>query len=384
MILVFAAFYLPHKGGYAIYLHDLAKYLAARGYKVVVFACNTNKSFTEEIIDGVRVVRVDSWLPRWLNYAFPIPKPLAVLKALRNLKDNRISIIITNARFYPITFVGFFLAKFKGVPVIMREVGGRHAVGDNWFITKIGEFIDHTGGWMICRFSDKVVGICDAACQFTQHIGARNPIKIFEGVELDFWKRDHTYDIRDKIYITVVARLIYAKGIQDLLKSVQQLKNKLDDLIFSKIVINIVGDGNYRSKLEQLSQDLELTDKTVFWGELDLDGVKQVLFDRTTIVVQTSYSEGLPGSVLEGAAAALPMVLTDTGGTRDIVPTTEQGFLVEPGNIKQLAEKLEILIKDSNLRKTMGQNARSYMEKNFNWQAIVDDYEKLFANLLNK
>jgi glycosyltransferase involved in cell wall biosynthesis len=100
--------------------------------------------------------------------------------------------------------------------------------------------------------------------------------------------------------------------------------------------------------------------------------------------VLTSLWEGLPISVLEAMAASCPLVATNTGGIAEVVLEGRTGFLVPPRDINKMADKLSDLLKDENLRKQIGQNARDSLESNFTLENMVKNTENLYLNLIKK
>lgn len=81
-------------------------------------------------------------------------------------------------------------------------------------------------------------------------------------------------------------------------------------------------------------------------------------FRRADIFVLPSYGEGMPMSLLEALAAGLPVVATNVGGIPELVQDGENGFLIEPGDVKALAERLARLANDAALRRRMGERSR--------------------------
>ena len=79
-----------------------------------------------------------------------------------------------------------------------------------------------------------------------------------------------------------------------------------------------------------------------------------LLYDTADALVLPSYAEGLPMSVLEAIGKGLPVVSTNVGGIQEAVIDGENGFIVAPGDVEQLSERLETLLKDAVLREKMG------------------------------
>ncbi len=366
-ILVFAAFYFPYKGGYVFSLHEVLKGLVLKGNEVTVITCNTHRVAAEEEINGVKIFRIPCWNPRWLNGSYPLPNLFSVVKSFK--KIGRVDVISTQTRFFPTTWLGFLLAKINGIPVVHTERGSQHPASGNWLIGIIGKAIDHSFGWIVCRFSDAVVGVSQSARVFAGHLGAKNPMVIYNSVDVDFW--DIKYQHHSEEEITFLGRLVEAKGAQDLIKAFHTLN-------FPNFRLNIIGDGPHRENLEQLVRDLNLRGRVIFWGELSLNEIR-LIFARTTVFVNPSYSEGLPRSVLEAAAAGLPIVATDIGGTREIICTQDHGVLVYVNDIDGLVGGINLLLINIDLRKRVGQKVREYVKERFNSDLAVNNYHQLYV-----
>jgi glycosyltransferase involved in cell wall biosynthesis len=97
-------------------------------------------------------------------------------------------------------------------------------------------------------------------------------------------------------------------------------------------------------------------------GRIELLGprgdVSEVLA-RSDVFVLSSRSEGFPVSILEAMAAGLPVVATDVGGVAEAVVHDETGYLVPPGDPRALAEALERLVADPDLRRRLGESGRA-------------------------
>ena len=366
-ILVFAAFYLPLRGGYVESLHGLMKRLVGKGHRVKIVTCNTHQTFLSEIIEGVEILRLPCWNPQWLNQSYPLPQFLPTIKVFRQLAQEKFDLVSTQTRFYPTTWIGFFFARLRGLPVVHTERGAFHTSSQSFLVRFAGWLIDHTLGWLVCRFADATVGVSQAACNFAEHLGARQPVLIYNGIDIDFWSKNQSTPEAAIPQLTFVGRLVYAKGAQDLIRAFPAPNFQL----------NIVGDGPYRSYLERLVKNLDLESRVRFWGELAIVDIKKV-FGETTVFVNPSYSEGLPRSVLEAAASGLPIVASDVGGTREILIDEDHGLLFPAGKVDQLQKKIEMLLANESLRQKIGQNVKNHIQSSFNWSLCAASAEKLF------
>jgi glycosyltransferase involved in cell wall biosynthesis len=107
------------------------------------------------------------------------------------------------------------------------------------------------------------------------------------------------------------------------------------------------------------------------------------LYRSTHIACLPSYREGLPKSLLEAAACALPIVTTDVPGCRDAIVGGETGLLVPPRSTAPLADALARLITDAELRARMGHAGRAYVEAGLSVDAVVSQTLNVYGELLN-
>lgn len=362
-VIIFSAFYYPYKGGYVESVHELSVRLLKRGYKMFIVACGNNDYHGN--FYGIEVYNLRCWNPDFLNNSFPIIYPTALFKLFKFLYKNRFSYVVTNTRFFPITWVGFIFGKLTGIPVIHIERGGQHSFTKSFFINLIARVVDHTIGFIIVRFSDVVIGVSDAACAFLSHLGAVKPVKIHNGIDVvpEF---NVVYGSNLPLKVTFVGRLVYGKGLNELISAASML----DD-----VIVQIIGDGPYKKTVEKMVDQLDLGEKIVFLGALNHQEVMKVLLS-SDIFINTSYSEGLPRCVLEAGSVGLPVIATDVGGTREIICDNDHGILIAPHNVDAIVGSIANLVKDSNLREKMGKNIKNRINTVFNWENIISKYEK--------
>jgi glycosyltransferase involved in cell wall biosynthesis len=115
------------------------------------------------------------------------------------------------------------------------------------------------------------------------------------------------------------------------------------------------------------------------WGWSD--DMAKVLKD-VDVVVLPAYREGLPKSLLEAASCALPIVTTDTPGCNDVVVDGENGLLVQVGEVGGLADAIERLVADKELRHLMGRAGRERVLAHFSESIIVEQTLTVYSDLL--
>lgn len=174
--------------------------------------------------------------------------------------------------------------------------------------------------------------------------------------------------------IISVGRLEYQKGY-DILINVWNIISKK----YPNWILEIYGEGIERESLQNKINKLGLEKSFILKG-----AVKNIQdkYLESSIYVMSSRYEGMPMVLLEAMSYGLPVVSFDCScGPKDIIKDNEDGFLVEFGNIEQMAEKIEKLISDEEKRKLFGKNARKNVER-FSADIIMKEWKELFENLL--
>jgi glycosyltransferase involved in cell wall biosynthesis len=96
--------------------------------------------------------------------------------------------------------------------------------------------------------------------------------------------------------------------------------------------------------------------------------------------VRPSISEGLGTAFLEAMAAGLPIVGTNVGGIPDFLKDSQTGLFCTTES-KSIAEKINLLLKDNDLRNRISENARKLVSEKYQWDNIAEEYKKLYLEL---
>jgi glycosyltransferase involved in cell wall biosynthesis len=140
----------------------------------------------------------------------------------------------------------------------------------------------------------------------------------------------------------------------------------------------VVGDGEDRPQAERLAAALGVAERCRFVGyQRDMAG----WYASFDVFCLASANEGTPVAAIEALAAGVPVVATRVGGTPAVVDDGETGFLVEPGDVEALAERLAQLAGDGELRARMGRLGAERMRARYGVERMVDEVERLYEEL---
>ncbi len=177
------------------------------------------------------------------------------------------------------------------------------------------------------------------------------------------------------VRLIFLGKLIDDKGLTDLIRAVK---------IISKVnfCLYIAGEGDIEKYMKFVTE-LNLNNKINFLGWISGER-KKMFFENADIFVLPSYFEDLPMSILEAMSYKLPIISTTVAGIPEIVKDGYNGYLVKPGNIEELASKLEIIIRDTKLRKKMGERSLEIISSNYEMSVVEKEIIKLYTNLIKK
>ena len=177
--------------------------------------------------------------------------------------------------------------------------------------------------------------------------------------------------------IVCVARLNPVKQLDMLIRSCGMLRDR--GVAFRCV---IVGDGPDRAMLETLRADLRLEEAVALPGAAEQSVVRD-WWQRASVAVLSSRSEGMPVSLMEAAACGVPAVAPAVGGILELIDDGVTGIVTPPNNAVALASALARLLVDGSERQRMGAAARRRAEERFSRSRQIDRLLALWSVVLN-
>ncbi len=184
--------------------------------------------------------------------------------------------------------------------------------------------------------------------------------------------------IGDVTTILSVGRLVEKKGIEYGILSIKELTKDFPDIKY-----HIVGSGQLENRLKKLVESLNLKDNVRFLGDLNSDLMayelsKAMIFILPCIKSKNGDLDVCPLALQEAMLAKIPVVSTNIGSIPELIETKKEGLLVEPKNVKQLANVIKNLLENKKLRTKLCKNARKKIEKEFNIHKEVGKLLKIW------
>lgn len=197
---------------------------------------------------------------------------------------------------------------------------------------------------------------------------ALNPVIIPNGVDTAmFQPPEEPRPVSGPLRVLCVARLIARKGQDQLIRAVAGLAAEGVD-----VELLLAGGGDARAEYEDLGRRLGVTDRVRFLGEVDRADLP-ALYRRAGLFAMTSYNEGMSNAMLEAMASGLPVLVSRTAGTAEIVDEGVNGWTVGWREDHALLDLLRRAATDRRALPAMGAAAREKVSR-FTWAAAAERY----------
>ena len=180
----------------------------------------------------------------------------------------------------------------------------------------------------------------------------------------------------DEIIVGSLGNVRPAKGYDILLHAAALLKQSPRSYRF--VIAGQKDRGTLYDDLLKLRKKLGLDEKVLFLGFIDAPAE---FLSNLDLFLSSSISEGLPLSAIQAMAAKLPLIATRCGGYEELVTHLENGWLVEVGNPQAIADAIELVAADAELRSTLSENARKHAVETFDMAAMLNAYETIYDQL---
>ena len=376
-VVIGADTFAPDVNGAARFAERLAAGLVERGHNVHIVAPAASRkhgTWTEEH-EGQKMTahRLYSWrwYPHdWLRFAIPWRIKQNSARILDKVKPDVV-------HFQSHIVVGRGLsqeAQKRGI----RIIGTNHFMPENMLeFTLLPRFIQDYAIGLAWKAARRTFGRAEAvttptakAAQFLEkYTGLRNVHAISCGIEAHNYTPDFTPRTENRILF--VGRVTGEKQIDVLLKAVSLLPSDLD------AKLEIVGGGDQLKNLQSLAEQLGIADRVTFTGYVTDEELRQA-YTRATVFGMPSIAELQSIATMEAMASALPVVAADAMALPHLVHDGENGYLFEPGNAQNLADRLQHVLTMPQEELDVLKNASLRIVAAHDIQRTISTFESLY------
>lgn len=202
------------------------------------------------------------------------------------------------------------------------------------------------------------------------------PNGIPKRTEFNFKKKDN-----NPVQILYLSNLLLSKGLYDFLESLKFLNEQGID--YSGLIAGREADISEDDLIKKINE-LKIGNKTKYLGPKYEKEKDEILSSADILVFPTKYkNEAFPVVILEAMQYKIPVITTNEGAIPEIVDNGKTGFIVSKSNPKEIADKLEILIKDKDLRESMGKQGRKKFLEKYTIEQFEENLVRVFEEIIN-
>lgn len=370
-------------GGLGRHVHALAEALAGNGHEVTVVSRHAEGAPFDEVMNGVRVVRVpedppifpfDSQLLAWAM-AFNHALARTALRVADEMSPD-----VIHAHDWLVAHAAVAVKHHTGAPLVATihaTEAGRH---QGWLPGTTNKAIHSVEWWL--TFEARRIVTCSSYMRWeVTRLFDLPPDKVDvvpNGVALDRWRAapadqggEPPAGHRDTVHsggplVVFAGRLVYEKGVHDLLRAMPRLRRRHPGL---RLVI--AGEGPHDAALREQARALRLGRSVRFAGFLSEEDLAALAAAADCAVVPSIY-EPFGLVALEAAAAGTPLVVADVGGLREFVEHGVTGLRFRAGDHAGLANAVSSVLSDEVLARRLARQAKAVLERDYAWPRVAE------------
>ncbi|RXG33524.1 glycosyltransferase family 4 protein [Methanohalophilus sp. WG1-DM] len=369
-------YFHPHftyPGGAGKFVLETGERLAKMGHSVTVLAQSGDEAIIGDY-PNIEFKFIGGPLPNTMSHWLQFP--ILMKRIFEATKGMDIDIIFPQA--FPANYWGFlFKRKNPDIPCIWycHDLGSfiyqkdlimglknpikTMAIAANPFVKKIDK--------QLIKNVDAIVTNSHFTSKFIHNTYALTSKVIYPGVDINKFK-----PLNEKENIVFNASRLYKfKKVDILIKAMSSIKNAQ---------LYIAGDGEEKDNLVNLTNELGITDKVFFTGNLNDEQLNNY-YSKAKVVVFPAENEAFGIAQLEAMAAGTPAISTRSGGVVETILDNETGFLVESNNIDEISTKIKEILDDDELCISMAKKARIHVENNFTWDIAAKRLDEFFLQI---
>lgn len=375
-------------GGISPHAYYLSKSLVRNGAKVYVVTCDFPGAPQHEVVDGVEILRIDSYKnpsPDFATWVYLMNVNMQKeAAALVNSLGGKIDVF--HAHDWLVATAGIGLKHVFRKPLFATmhstEIGRRNGIHFDYerMIHETEAWLTYEAWKVICCSNYMVSHV-----RWAFGLPEDKLVMVPNGVNTEVYAShgENLHEFRSKFalpeekIVLFVGRLVYEKGVHVLVNAAPKVLEKAN----AKFII--VGNGYMKEQLSSLVKSIGLTHKVLFTGFVD-DETLRKLQRCADVSVVPSLFEPFGIVALEAMAAKSPVVVSDTGGLSEIVEHDVSGVKVYVNNSDSLAWGINRVLTDESFANWLRTNAFKKVQEKYNWDKIGQQTSNIFRTVLSE
>ena len=383
-ILLATESYYPNIDGGAIAQYKLMHELKKRGHEIYVVAPSLSFRGRVEQDDGITVFRTAAVpLPFYMNTRYRF-SPFPLFKTRSIIKKVKPDIVHICSPYF-IGSCAYLWARKNRIPVISSI----HLLPENTlsplFKSKYYKaFEERIWNYFIYFFNlaDLVTIPTQTGANIYKKRGLKKKITpISNGVDTEVFNPNNDgeylrkkFNLPEKNIVMCAGRITAEKNLEVLVKAIPHVVKEIDaHFLF------VGSGGEYKQKIVSLAEELDVSKYTTFTDFLDWKDYPNI-YTIADVFALPSESELQSIVTLEAVASGLPVVVVNKGALPELT-SFGNGFVFEPKNSEQMAEKIVKILSDQKLKKQMKERSLELVKKH-SLQSVAAEYEKAYENAI--
>ena len=383
-ILVVSSYFYPDGGGAESYAYNIAKRLVEEGHSVTVLCSGQEKRKMEEVIDGIRIIRLK---PDFMISTAPIKIGL-LFDMINFVQEDNFDLININFHlpYYP--DIAALLSKIYKIPSILTY--HNDIVKGGLLMNSVAQIYNYSVNHVALRSMDLIITpspFCYNESKFLKPF-TKKLAWIPPGVDIEKYsvgksfKIHEAYNLHDSskivLFVGVMSKAHTHKGVDQLIKSFKIILKKVKDAY-----LVLVGRGDMMSEYKKMCDEFNISDNVLFTGFVDETELIEYYKSSDVVVLpSTTVQEGFGMVLIEGNACGKPVIGTRVGGIQYVIKDGETGLLVPPKNPEALAGAVIEILNNDDLAKKMGNNGRRLVEEKYTWERSAEMTEKVYKEII--
>lgn len=386
--------------GVGSFIYSISKTLSDHGNILYVIAPDNHKA-QYQWQDKVQVERIKYIKPRnlaklghgeslksdiklkWHSYILvSLFSIFTIIKIVTNPKYRTVDVIYAHW-ILPGGLIGSILSSLLNIPLVVHLHGSDVFVSEHYKVFR--PFVKY-----ILNSASKIIACSHDLANRMKNIGECDIEVIPYGVDIDIFfpdekDKNHMESTQDQPkFITAVGRLVNKKGFKYLIMAAEKVIK-----ICPQCGFQIIGDGDQRSELVELTNSLKLNKNVVFLGNIPWDQIPDILrktdiFVLPSVIDEKGNVDGLPVVLLEAMSSGCAVIASKVAGVPDVITDGVNGILVEPKDYNRLSQAIISLITNDELRIRLGGSARNKIKLDYSWDIIVRHIERVLDSAISQ
>ena len=371
-LIAMTGLYPADLGGTAPVAYFLASELNKRDVAANVFIRADDEKL-KSILDSKDISYLNKTKIIALDIQYSLKQIFSPFSTLRNILNfynqfkniiKKVDIVIYNSPPADITFLFPLIAWYYKKKQVIFIHGG--------LLYESNNFIGRLWLKIIRKIFDKIIAVSQFSKKLAMDFGFPHDkiIVINNGVPIEIIEKTEPMKLEGTPKILYVGRLATIKNVETILRSFKIILNT-----FPGARLYLVGDGPQILKIKKLANELFLYDKVFFIGFVQPGINVYKYYKSCDIFVMASFRENFPLTILEAMSAGIPFVLPDIqGGPGELVEDGENGFLFNPVDHEQMADRIITILSNQNIKSKFVNKNYETVKNKYSWSIIGERY----------